>query len=118
MKRILSLVLVCVLLVGTVFALASCGKTLSGKYVDALGATAYEFSGNKVTMYLGQKVVAEGTYKIEAKDDKETITFTFTSGDDAEDESGTVDFVSGKEGDDEYIKLGSGIFAAKYTKSK
>ena len=118
MKKILSAVLVCVLLAACVFALASCGKTLSGKYVDALGVTAYEFSGNKVTMYLGQKVVAEGTYKIEAKDDKETITFTFTSGDDAEKESGTVDFVSGTEGDKEYIKLGSGFASAKYTKSK
>ena len=118
MKRILSLVLVCVLLVGTVFALASCGVTLSGKYVDALGVTAYEFSGNKVKMYVGQNVVAEGTYKIEGEADEQTITFTFTSGEDADDESGTVDFVSGKEGDKEYIKLGSGILAVKYTKAK
>jgi len=119
MKKILSAVLVCVLLACCVFALASCGKTLSGKYVDALGVTAYEFSGNKVTMYLGQKVVAEGTYKIGTNDeDKEVITFTFTDGEDAEDESGTVEFVSGKEGDTEYIKLGSGFTAVKYTKSK
>ena len=118
MKKILSAVLVCVLLAACVFALASCGKTLSGKYVGAVGLTAYEFSGNNVKMYLGQNVVAEGTYKIEGEEGAQKITFTFTSGDDAEKESGTVDFVSGNEGGEEYIKLGSGLLAVKYTKAK
>lgn len=63
MKKILSAVLVCALLVVSVFALASCGGGLSGKYrvgeeteidlgVAKITATLYsnlEFSGNTVT---------------------------------------------------------------------
>ena len=113
MKKIISAVLVCVLLVGCVFALASCGKTLSGTYSaggDTLGTT-YEFSGNKVTItykVLGFSKDIEGTYEITTNDeDKEVIIFTFADGEeDADDYAGEFSFAEGKEGDTEYIKIG------------
>ena len=83
MKRIISTLLVCVLLLGCVFTLASCGKMLSGKYEADVGVAGakYEFSGKKVTItvqVLGFEKSYEGTYKIGENDDgKETITFDF-----------------------------------------
>ena len=119
MKRIISLLLVCVLLVGSVFALASCSKMLSGKYeLDAAVASkTYEFSGNKVTItyeVLGFEKSLEGTYKIAADEEgKETITFTFAAdAEDADDYAGEFSFAEGKEGDESYIKIGG----VKYVK--
>ena len=111
MKKIVSLLLVCVLLVGCVFALVSCGKTLSGKYeakVIGTGA-AYEFKGNKVTItasVLGFEKSFDGTYEIKKNDEGvEVIVFTFEDKD-AEKYSGEFAFVEGKEGDTSYIKIG------------
>lgn len=113
MKKIISLVLVCVLLVGCVFALASCAKTLNGKYrfgSDSFGTT-YEFSGNnvEVTYYvLGFSKSAEGTYKI-AENEEGKLIITITFGDDADDSAdeyaGEYVLLEGNEGDTEYIKL-------------
>ena len=66
MKKTLSLLLVCVLLVGCIFSLASCGKTLSGTYKAdvVVGGTSYTFSGSKVTLtaeVLGFEKSFEGT---------------------------------------------------------
>ena len=111
MKGIISALLVCVLLVGVVFALASCGKTLSGKYeAEAnLGITTvnytYEFKGSKVTAtvkstnFLGQveSVTVEGTYEIE--DDE--ITFAWDSEEEVLD-GGTFTFEETEDG----IKIG------------
>ena len=113
MKKIISALLVCVLLVGCIFALVSCGKTLSGKYKlgsGALGAT-YDFNGNKVTIttsVLGFEKAIEGTYEITKNDDdKEVIIFTFASGvEGADDYAGEFSFAEGKEGDTNYIKIG------------
>ena len=113
MKRILSALLVCVLLVGCVFALASCGKKLSGTYSAGSGTlgTTYEFKGSDVTItysVLGFEKTISGTYEITTNDeDKEVIVFTFA--DDAEDADkyeGEFSFAEGKEGDTEYIKIG------------
>jgi uncharacterized lipoprotein YehR (DUF1307 family) len=117
MKKIISSVLVCVLLVGAIFALASCGKTLSGKYSDALtGLTTYEFNGNKVTVSAGAgnfKVSFDGTYKIAENDEGKTvITFTFED-EDAEKYSGDLPFAEGEENGKKYIKL-AGV---KYNKA-
>ncbi len=101
MKKIVSSVLVCVLLLSTVFVLASCAKQLNGEYTSALGVT-YEFEGNKVTRkwtLLGNTISKEGEYSI--KEDK--ITFTF--GSEGEEYSGTYDFVEGSEGETVYIKI-------------
>lgn len=117
MKKIISAVLVCVLLMCCVFALASCGK-LSGTYKDAANITTFEFSGSKVTLridnIIGEDTVLEGKYEItEDEEGKQTITFTFDSEDDEADAwEAPMSFLEGKEGDVEYIKIG--IF--KYNK--
>ena len=110
MKKIVSTVLVCVLLLSTMLALVSCGKMLSGTYADELtGLTSYTFSGNKVTVKAGAgnyTKSVEGTYEIKENDEgKEVIVFTFDS-DDGEKYEGEYAFVEGKEGDKVYIKIG------------
>ena len=119
MKRITSLLLACVLLVGCVFALASCAKTISGKYeLDALvGSKTYEFKGKSVTItyeVLGFEKTIEGEYAIDENDDGDLeITFTFAEDEeDADDFKGTFAFAEGKEGDTKYIKIGG----VKYNK--
>ena len=79
MKRILSVVLACALLVGCVMIFASCG--LSGTYEKSvIGiSTTYQFSGSKVTVVneaLGDfETVC--SYKIEKDDEgKETLVLT------------------------------------------
>ena len=113
MKKIISLALVCVLLVGAALALASCGKMLSGKYEADVGVAGakYEFSGKKVTItvqVLGFEKSYEGTYKIGENDDgKETITFDFDENKDVSKYEGTFLFAE-KETDDgvKYITIG------------
>jgi hypothetical protein len=120
MKRILSALLVCVLLVGCVFALASCGKTLSGTYSSGkvLGSgVSYTFKGNDVTVtysIAGFEKSINGTYEITTNDeDQEVIIFTFGEGEEnADDYAGEFAFAEGKEGDTEYIKIGG----VKYNK--
>lgn len=121
MKKILSAILVCVLLVGCVFALASCGKTLSGKYkLDAIiGSKTYEFKGNTVAItyeVAGFEKTINGEYKIAENEDGDLkITISFPdSEEDTDDFAGTFSFAEGKEGDTTYIKIGG----AKYNKVK
>ena len=103
MKRIISALLVCVLLVGVVFALASCGKTISGKYVESITKLSYyEFSGSKYTYCVGENVRQEGTYKIDEESGK--ITFTYEI--DGEKKTNTENFSSGEEDGVKYIKIG------------
>ena len=79
MKKILSLVLV----LSLVFVLVSCGKKLSGTYVNEglLADITYEFDGNKVTITIGTvlgDVPYSGKYKIKKdKDGALQITFMF-----------------------------------------
>ena len=115
MKKIISVVLACILLCGCVFALASCSKKLSGTYeLDAYVASlSYEFKGSKVTVTvagLGTSESIEGEYKITENDDGETvIIFTFADGEEGADKyEGEFSFSEGKEGDVEYIKI-SGV---------
>ncbi len=118
MKKIISAVLVCALLVGCVFALASCSKKLSGTYeADALVAGAsYEFKGSKVTItaeVLGFEKSFEGKYEITENDDGDTvIIFTFEN-DDAEKYDGEFSFSEGEEDGKKYIKIGG----VKYVKA-
>lgn len=108
MKRIISTILVCVLLLGCVLTLASCGKRLSGTYAGKLevaGQSAemsFTFKGNKVTMETKGTVLGittstslEGTYEIE--DDKITITYE----EDGKSVTDTMTFEKGKD----FIKL-------------
>lgn len=113
MKKIISLVLVCVLLVGCVFALASCAKTLNGTYRlgDADNGTTYVFSGNTVECtisVLGFDKDTEGTYKIEENEEKElvlTITWADDDDDDTNNKTSSAVLVEGTEGGTKYIKL-------------
>ena len=111
MKKTISAILVCVLLVSCIFALASCGKSLSGKYTADLAVTeiTYEFSAlGKVTKtengILSDPVTVEGSYKI--NDDGNKITLTF------DDEANTYELSTGTEDGVDYIK----IDGVKYTK--
>lgn len=114
MKKTISAVLVCVLLLGCVFALASCAKTLSGTYKrDGLIVdTTYEFKGNEVTIINGMgsfSHTTKATYSIEKNDDGTmSITFTYAEGETPdEDLKGTKSFEDGKkENGDKYIKIG------------
>lgn len=119
MKKITSLLLVCVLLVGCVFSLASCAKVLNGKYeLDAkVGSKTYEFKGKSVVItyeVLGFEKSVEGEYSIDENDDGDLeITFTFAEDEkDADEFKGTFAFAEGKEGDESYIKIGG----VKYVK--
>jgi len=115
MKRIISTLLVCALLVGCMLTLVACGNILNGTYSDKtefMGQsveTSYTFKGKNVTIevktVLGGKVESEsieGTYKI----DGDEITFTLEE--DGETKTETFTFEKG----DDYIKI-AGI---KYTK--
>ena len=123
MKKIISTVLVCVLLLGCVMSLASCGKMLSGKYeckITESNVITYEFSLNKVTKTVTagafgytKDTVTEGTYKIaETGNSEYSITFTWNV--DGAEEIETLDFAQGEEDGVKYIKL-DGL---KYTNVK
>ena len=118
MKRIISTILVCVLLLGCVMSLASCGKMLTGKYKAELviGEVTYEFKfGGKVILtvdpILGDTKTYEGKYNFN-KDTNE-ITFVFEA-EDLEDYNGTKDFLQGEEEGVKYVKIGG----FKYTEVK
>lgn len=87
MKKIISTMLVCVLLLGCVFTLASCSR-LSGTYsnVEDGTGTTYEFDGDQLVMktyLLGVKTAeVEGTYEI--KDDEIIITWETVGGKEVE----------------------------------
>ena len=124
MKKIISTILVCVLLLGCVMSLSSCGKMLMGKYeadVDAIvagGKVVYEFTPfgytkTTTTEVLGfeKSSVEEGKYKI-AENDEGELTITFTYEVDGEEKTESVAFSQGEEDGVKYVKLG----IVKYTK--
>ena len=113
MKKALSLILVCVLLVGCVFTLASCGKMLSGEYKSAItGNIIYSFSMNKVTVtidnIIGDDTVYEGTYEIKKNEEGvyNVITFTFDNEDAQKLYGGNHNFAEGTESGQDYIRIG------------
>ena len=119
MKRIISTILVCVLLLGCVMTLTSCGKMLSGTYsakTELMGQsveTSYTFKGNKVTAEVKATILGnvetetqEGKYSIEDGE----ITFTFEE--DGKEETQTYTFEQGEVDGVKYIK----IAGVKYTK--
>ena len=104
MKRTLSMILVCALLLGMMLTLVSCGNMLSGSY--ELGNVTYEFKGNKVTkttveLITGKNIVEEGTYKITGDEGERKITFTYE-----DEEPATYEFSSGENEGKKYIKIG------------
>ena len=121
MKKIITLMLSAVLIVGMMFTLVSCGNKLSGLYEGTL--IDLEFSGSKVVASLGDEKL-EGTYKIEKDDDgKKTISFDFvdTSEESSSLEKAIDDLLKGKlpfseSEDGKTITIGSGVLAPKFTK--
>ena len=119
MKRVISALLVCVLLVASVFAMASCGKMLSGKYalkVAGIETVSFEFSGNKVSLVLlsQEDKAIEGTYKIGENEEGNTvITLDFNDNKEASKYEGDLPFSEGEEDGVKYIK----IAGVKYTKA-
>ncbi len=116
MKKTVSAILVCVLLLGTMLTLVSCDRILFGKYEADLvvSKVTYEFSAfNKVTItvdpIIGETSVTEGTYKI-AEDNEGNIEFVFTAKD-GEPEASS--FSTGEEDGVKYIKIGG----VKYNKA-
>ena len=104
MKKIVSAILVCIILVSSVFVLSSCGKVLIGEYKDALtGNVSYEFGlFGKVTKtvdnIIGDDTVTEGKYEFNEAGDQIILTF--------DDKSQTYDFITGEEGGQKYIRIG------------
>ena len=109
MKKTISMLLVCVLLLGTVFALSSCG--LSGTYKNDL--YTLEFSGDKVhitaKVSVGVTITSEydATYKISDGENGKVITFTYA--DDADKSvifNGEKSYNEGSDNDGSYIEVG------------
>lgn len=124
MKKVVSSVLVCALLVCTLFTLVSCGKSVTGTYKCTFTDSNYEVYEfemfGKVTKstttgafgYTNTKTV-EGKYELnEVGENKYSITFTWEAEDGEKIE--TVDYSSGEEDGVKYIKLG----AFKYVEVK
>ena len=124
MKKIISTILVCVLLLGCVMSFTSCSKMLFGKYeaeVDAVvagGKVVYEFTPfgytkTTTTEVLGfaKDSVEEGKYKITENEDGD-LTIAFTYEVDGKEETESYSFSQGEEDGVKYVKLG----LIKYTK--
>lgn len=118
MKKIVSTILVCVLLMGSLFALASCNMVF-GKYEN--NGTTLEFSLKEVTITSETKVAGvsisktyEAEYVIDENEEGDkTITFVYAA--DADQHpilNGTKNFSQGEEDGVKYIKIG----ILKYTK--
>lgn len=122
MKKTLSVMLACVMLVGCVFAFASCGgKKLSGTYERDGYVTdvTFEFKGSNVKISkegLGKDSSIEGKYEIiEKEDGKLYISFTFAEDEEGADEfKGELSFSEVVENGVEYIK----VAGFKYKKTK
>lgn len=119
MKKIISAILVCVLLVGCMFTLASCGNKPSGAYeatVEVLGqkvTTTYDFGGKKVeitikTTVLGSVNTETSEAKYEINETSDGLEITFITEVDGEEKSQTYTYEKG----DGYIKIGG----VEYTK--
>ncbi len=131
MKRVLSSILVCVLLVGALLSLASCGNTISGTYegrYSVMGlaeyTVTYSFDGNNVeiksqlTSAIGSlnPATVNATYELgEDEEGNKTITFNYGEAEakDGMAEGGVaLSFTEGEEDGVKYIKIGG----VKYNK--
>ncbi len=110
MKKTISAVLVCVLLIGVVFTLASCASVEDGTYVGSNG-TVVEISGD--------------SYVVKASEDQEEIKYTFEIKDNESDPNKQEIHLTVALGSDKgekmtfsYEKLESGFIVngIKYTK--
>ena len=74
MKKSLSAILICTLIIGLMLTLVSCGGALSGTYEGLL--YDLEFKGSDVIVKFGDYKL-DGTYEIKEQDGKKTISFDF-----------------------------------------
>jgi hypothetical protein len=118
MKKTISTILVCVLLVGSLLTLASCEVLgmLIGTYSD--GTTTYAFSGKEVTITTTTSIgswtntiTKTGEYKID-KNEKDQKTIAITISDDDGNSTTTVYRLNtGKDDQGAYIEIISdGLF--------
>lgn len=124
MKKIISTILVCMLLCGSIFSLASCGSILMGTYSAELdigiasSEVTLKFGLGKVTIenktdtFITDSATStyEAKYKI-GEDDEGNRTITFTYADDSEEfdllpDGEALSFKETSEDDAEYIKIG------------
>ena len=124
MKKIISTILLCVLLCGSIFSLASCGNMLMGTYSGefdigiASSEVTLKFGLGKVTIENKTDTIItdsststyEAKYKI-AEDEDGNRTITFTYADDSEEfdflpDGEALSFKETSENDNEYLKIG------------
>ena len=124
MKKIISTLLVCVLLVGSIFSLASCSTMVVGKYqaeteinlliTKVSARVTYEFGvlGNVTkTIVYGTEAnkeseVTEGKYTIdEVEDGKFEITFVWDAAEGEEADQDIYSFVQGKDSAGKYVEI-------------
>lgn len=86
MKKTLSALLLCAIVMSLMLTLVSCGG-LSGTYDGTL--FDLKFKGDSVTVLVGDKEL-KGTYEIKEKDDEKTISFDFVDESKATDEEKQV----------------------------
>ncbi len=122
MKKLISALLACVLIVGLAFTLVSCGNSLSGTYEGLL--FDLKFKGEKVTIVVDGEDALSGTYEIKEDDDGDkTIAFDFVDEDEADEDEKKIlkliDDILGSdvafEEDGDTIKIGKYI-KASFTK--
>ena len=108
MKKILSMTLVCVLLIGVMLTFTSCGTILFGEYESELLNTTIEFKLNKFTMTTEvpflDDIVKTGTYKITGEDGEREITFIYEE--DGEEKEDTYSFSEMEKDGEKYIVIG------------
>ena len=108
MKKTLSILLVAVLLLGSVFMLSSCG--LSGTYKSALG-TSLTFSGNTVTIeqniVIGTTTPIVANYSIgEDENGNRIITISYDDGAEQHDTlKGALPYGEGSDDKGSYIEI-------------
>ena len=118
MKKIISTILVCVLLLGCVTSLVSCSNMLIGKYESGLDAglggakvvyefTPFGYTKTTTTEVLGHSkdTVEEGKYKI-TEDGEGKLTITFTYEVDGAEKTESAAFAQGEENGEKYIRIG------------
>ena len=110
MKKIISLATLCLIIVGMMLTLASCG--LSGSYKN--GQTTLTFKGDTVTVVIENEIKGtiitttyEAEYEIIEKDDSRTIKFTYAEGADKYLAlMGEKSFSEGEKDGQKYIQIG------------
>ena len=125
MKRIISTLLVCVLLLGCVFTLASCVFSagpitiITGEYEADLALAEYELSFSpfgKITVVedpiIGDSKTHEGKYKVNSETKEITLTWEGDGPSELVLPNGTSEFSYGEKDGAEYIQIGLVTFKA------